>query len=124
MENKEPIEVENLYDYSKVLISNESPLDPVIFGREIKKVAEDMVVNHYLMLLCRERNDYTIFNISDKNNINSLTAELKETLNNRGHVLVMDKQDTGAWEIWIRDFATEENFAYYLFDYTPAVIEV
>jgi hypothetical protein len=43
---------------------------------------------------------------------------------NRGYIIDLTTREDGSYEIWIRDKETEENFVYYLFDYTNAVIEV
>ena len=79
---------------------------------------------HYWMLLCHDRRDYTLFNIIAAESYSVIIDELKPTLINRGYVLSVDKQPDDAWEIWIRDIETEENFAYYLFQYDKGVIEI
>lgn len=119
----------SLYDYSKELVSNEVPMDPMIFYRRTKEVAEKISQSKskYYCLLCRERNDYTIFNLKEMSFTSDLQKELSITLKNRGKVLLIDDAEAGgaknAFEIWIRS-DDEENFAYYLFDYTEGVIEV
>ena len=82
-----------------------------------------MIPKHAWMLLCRERNDYTVFFNTDKSCYKKLCEELQPTLQNRGSVILIDKQEDGVWEIWIRDIITNENFAYYLFDYSQAIID-
>jgi hypothetical protein len=74
------------------------------------------------MLLCRERNDYTIFRLEDS--ISDFESALIECLNNRGKVLDITKQEDGNYEIWIRDNVTDDNVVYYLFNYNNAIIEV
>ena len=114
----------NLYEFNKINMAQIKPVDPIWFNQHCAKVAEEIWDSQttYWMLLCRERNDYTVFrtiNASTK----KIEEELQPTLKNRGSILLIDKQPDGAWEIWIRDVMTSENFAYYLFDYTPAVID-
>jgi hypothetical protein len=113
----------SIYEINKNLMKEEKPLDPIAINIAIKKVTDGILSSFkkYWMLLCRERNDYTVFIITGSN---KLKNELKETILNRGKLLDISQQEDGNFEIWIRDSETEENFAYYLFDYTFGVIEV
>ena len=81
--------------------------------------------SQYWCLLCRERYDFTVFNIIAAKNYEPIRKELSETLNNRGFILDITKDnDSGAWEIWVKDFDTGEAFVYYLFKYDMGVIEI
>lgn len=111
------INLGTLYDFNKQAMTNEKPLDPILFNTKIKEIGFD---SHWLMLLCHERKDYTVFHLISKE---GWREALKETLNNRGYVLAIDKQEDGNYEIWIRDFETDENFVYYLFDYQYGIVE-
>ena len=120
----------NLYEFNKQAMKNEPPMDPIIFNTKIHDIAEEIrtAKDSYWMLLNHERKDFTIFHLKKENSVlkwmtDSLANDLKETLQNRGQILSIDKQEDGNYEIWIRDFDTEENFVYYFFDYTNAVIE-
>ena len=112
----------NLYEFNKQGMAQEKPLDPLTLNRQVSNMVKDIAArSKYWMLLSNERKDYTIFII--------LTAqgtynEMLPTLNNRGQVLSIDKQEDGNYEIWIRDFDTNDNVVYYLFDYNNAIIEV
>ena len=112
-----------MYEINKNLMKEDKPLDPIAINIAVKKAADGVLASFkkYWMLLCRERNDYTVFIVNGSNN---LEKELKETLLNRGYLLSIDKQEDGNFEIWIRDSITEENFVYYLFDYTFGIVEV
>ena len=116
----------NLYDINKKAMEQVKPYDPFILNQECKKIAKEIWnINRlpsYWMLLCRERNDYTIFLLEDS--INDFKSALIDCFNNRGKVLDITKQPDNNYEIWIRDFDTKENVAYYLFDYNSAIIEV
>ena len=124
------IELGNLYDINKELMKNEKPLDPILFNTEIRKISRKMYDNceqnnqHYWMLLCHDRRDFTLFNIIASEYIADIEEELKPTLLNRGQVISIDRQNNEVWEIWIRDAETAENFAYYLFKYDNGVIEI
>lgn len=113
----------SLYEYSKQVVANEVPMDPILFNKKMIEVSMDMVEHTYMMLLCHDRRDYTIFHITNADK-KIATKEISETLYNRGKILLVDKQKDGSWEIWIRDSLTDENFAYYLFPYDNGVVEV
>ena len=113
----------SMYDINKNLMAQEKPLDPIATNRAVKDAADGVLASfkRYWMLLCRERNDYTVFIINSSKNLEN---ELKETLLNRGQLLDITQQEDGNFEIWIRDPETKENFVYYLFDYSFGIIEV
>lgn len=124
------INLGTLYDFNKEAMKNEKPLDPIQFNVKTKEVAQDMwefiedCGIQYWMLLCHERRDYTLFNILSAIDADSIIKELRPTLTNRGQILSIDKESETTWEIWIRDNETNENFAYYLFQYDTGVIEI
>ena len=124
------IELGNLYEFNKNAMSQFEPMDAIKFNRMLNSVADTMIDacdncdKHYWMLLCHDRRDFTLFNIIAASALNSIINEIKPTLINRGQILDIELQPDGAYEIWIRDFDTKENFAYYLFPYDNGVIEV
>ena len=117
-----------LYDFNKINMAQIKPYDPIVLYKRCQEIAKeiydagDKKVSNYWMLLCRERNDYTVFCI--KQSLNELISALQDCFMNRGHVLDITKQPDNNYEIWIRDFDTNENVVYYLFDYNSAIIEV
>lgn len=113
----------NLYDFNKQAMTREEPLDAILLNRATEELVNHMRKYKYTMLLCRERNDYTIF-FNNTHKYEQAIKEVRETLMNRGLILAIDLQDDGAYEIWIRDIDTGENFVYYLFDYSNAVVEI
>lgn len=124
------IELGNLYEFNKNAMSQYGPMDVIQFNRMLNSVADTMIDacdncdQHYWMLLCHDRRDFTLFNIIAVSNMYDIINELKPTLENRGIILDIELQDNGAYEIWIREPETDENFAYYLFPYDEGVIEV
>ena len=122
----------SLYDFNKKNMAQIKPYDPIALNNLCKKTAGEIWDANFLadkpkdktywMLLCRERNDYTIFCV--EHDVNELTSALIECLCNRGHVLDITRQDDGNYEIWVRDIDTKDNVVYYLFDYNEAIIEV
>lgn len=111
----------DLYSFNKNAMSQINPLDPIAFNMATKAMVDDMADRAvYWMLLNNERKDYTVFKV---NSAEGILNEIRPTLQNRGFVLSIDKQEDGNYEIWIRDIDTKENFVYYLFDYTFGIIE-
>ena len=77
------------------------------------------------MLYCKDRSDITIFHMYEKENLNPPALAAQECIGcckDRGDILSIEKQEDGNFEIWIR--VNKEVFAYYLFPYDNAVIEV
>lgn len=118
------IELGTLYDMNKELMKKEPPLDLVQYAKKINEVAEAMKEYNYVMLLCHDRRDYTLFDLTGfKWDTDELRRDLSEVIGNRGTILAIDLQDTGAYEIWIKGI-DGECFAYYLFDYSQGVVKV
>ena len=124
------IELGNLYEFNKNAMAQFDAMDIIKFNRMLNSIADTMADaceecdRHYWMLLCHDRRDFTLFNIVAVSDYGYLINEIKPTLENRGMVLDIEWQDNGAYEIWIRDPETNENFVYYLFPYDEGVIEV
>jgi hypothetical protein len=121
----------NLYDINKQLIEQtEKPLSQ----KELNKIKSNLILPYfrekivkegicYFMLLCHEKRDYTVFNISDWYPI--IVLELLDCLKNRGQIYSIEKtKDKLALEIWIKDAQTNELSCYYLFPYDDGVIEI
>lgn len=124
----------NLYDFNKQAMSQEKPLDFIMLNKAFKLIyktltdkfyggVESFNSNRYWMLLCNERRDYTVFRFEVDFDSKKFLKDLQECLLNRGAVLSIELTDEGNFEIWIRDELTNENFVYYFFNYTEAVIE-
>ena len=122
----------NLYDMNKQLMEQE----PAISDAELQLAKEHLrnwisanFKQKYLMLLCHELRDYTVFNLdktstwyaAQPSTIFEAANDIIECMTNRGTLLTIDEQGDGAWELWIRN--PEGCFAYYLFPYGEAVIE-
>lgn len=76
--------------------------------------------DHYYMLLCHDRRDYTIFHTTVTEG--SVYKDLEECLVNRGLIYGIDKtEDEGAIEIWL--MIDDEPYCYYFFPYESAVVE-
>lgn len=111
------------YEVNKQLMANEKVLDPILLSRKAREVAISMEEDEYWMLLCRERNDYTIFHLKPTHSTEYTRKELLETLKNRGEVVDFDKQKDGHYEVWLRDYDTGENVMYKLFECGGFIVE-
>lgn len=119
----------NLYDMNKQAMLSQSVLTKEQID-EIKPDLEDWfnwTLDGYAMLLCRERYDFTVFHLYEKENPNPpqiAVTELIDLLKNRGKILSIEKDSetmNNAWEIWVK--IDGEAFAYYLFGCDEWVIE-
>ena len=84
----------------------------------------------YFMLLCREKNDYTVFNcsisfekeLSNDDTATNIINELEAVLDSRGNWIAADfDEQSNVWQLWINR-GGEAN-AYIFFDAQGFVIE-
>ena len=126
------ISLGNLYDINKQFMEKEPVMSELAImdaKSHIRRWLEANFKQKYFMLLCHELRDYTLFNLDKTASQKSLptvaslpaTNDIIECMTNRGQLLVIDQQDDGAWELWIRN--SRGCFAYYLFPYGEAVLE-
>ena len=128
MADKKNLVFSNLYDLNKQAVLAQGRLSKSKIA-EIKPQLEDwfnMQLDAYAMLLCRERYDFTVFHLYEKENKNPPAVaadELIEALKNRGKILSIEKDNINdnMWEIWID--INDEAFAYYLFNCDDFIIE-
>jgi len=127
--NKHNVSLGTLYEFNKQVIINQGKLGKKKI-ESIKPQLEEWFnwqIDGYAMLLCRERYDFTVFHLYEKQNPNPpkiATSELIEVLKNRGKILSIEKDSNtinNAWEIWLD--IDGEAFAYYLFNCDDWVIQ-
>lgn len=116
-----------LYEMNKEIMKKES----VLSKEKIEEIQGQLetwfnwYADSYVMLLCRERYDFTVFHMYAKHNSNPprlAAKELIELLKERGQILSMEKEiDDNKWEIWLK--INKEVFAYYLFPCDDFIIE-
>lgn len=122
----------NLYEMNKQLMANENEITQTeleLAKSHLQTWVANLFTQKYLMLLCHELRDYTLFNLDKTNTWKEIPPQTKymavndiiECMTNRGTILAIEDQQDGAWEIWIRN--SEGCFAYYLFPYGKAVLE-
>lgn len=118
-----------LYDFNKQMMLKQGKLSKSKL-KAIEPKLEDWFnqqIDGYAMLLCRERYDFTVFHLYEKQNLNPpevAVTELINLLKNRGKILSIEKDSNimnNAWEIWLE--IDGEAFAYYLFNCDDWVIQ-
>ena len=121
-DKKHNVSLGTLYDFNKQIMLKEERINKFQISLTKEELVNWLTNKKNIMLLCRERYDFTIFLL--KNNIKKIVDELFEVLNNRGNLLSIEKDSNtlnDAWEIWIE--IDNEAFAYYLFDCSDWIIE-
>lgn len=120
------VEVDTLYGVNKQLYAKVTPSK-----KQIDKQLEELKTfisyssNTYWMLLCREKNDYTVFNIVESAKYEKMINELKEVLEGRGTIIdVRYSTTSGFYECWIKEKGTAEVFMYALFPCDSWVINI
>ena len=130
--NTHNVSLGTLYDFNKQILSKQKKLNQFEIDQIKSKIEEwfNWQIDGYAMLLCRERYDFTIFHLYEKQNSNPCkiaVTELIDLLKNRGEILSIEKDTTNsymtnnAWEIWLK--IDGEAFAYYLFNCDDWVIQ-
>lgn len=118
-----------LYDFNKQMMLKQSKLNKTDL-KTIKSELEEWFnwqLDGYAMLLCRERYDFTVFHLYEKQNPNPskiAVTELIDLLKNRGNILSIEKDSNtinNAWEIWLN--INGEAFVYYLFNCDDWIIQ-
>lgn len=114
-----------LYDMNKGLVEKELTLSEEII-EEKKEIINDFlrkIKSNYVMLLCNDRKDYTVFHIKDLNEVCFCANELIECLKNRGNIKGISlTENEDAIEIWLS--IDNESYCYYFFNYQFGVVEV
>lgn len=127
--NSHNVSLGTLYDFNKQIILSQGSLGKSKI-ESIKPELEkwfNWQIDGYAILLCRERYDFTIFHLYEKQNPNPpeiAVTELISLLKNRGKILSIEKDSNvinNAWEIWLE--IDGEAFAYYLFNCDDWVIQ-
>ena len=127
--NKHDVSLGTLYDFNKQAVLSQGKLSK----SKIRAIEPDLEewfnqqLDEYAMLLCRERYDFTVFHLYEKENPNPCKIAVTELINllkNRGNILSIEKDTNiinNAWEIWLE--INGEAYAYYLFNCDDWVIQ-
>ena len=123
------VSVGNLYDLNKDLVEKEiKPLTQEELAVKKEMVHDFLRENgkaSYMMLLCHEQRDYTVFNLTTTDDFAMYTPNIliDECLKNRGEIRSIElTANKDAIEIWL--VINKKAYCYYFFDYTNGVIEV
>ena len=94
-----------------------------------RKLVEDFITdthNHYYMLLCNDRRDFTIVTLDvadEEKRAAAAFTVVDECLVNRGKIKAIDlTEHKDAIEMWLN--IDDEEFCYYFFPYDNAIVEV
>jgi hypothetical protein len=121
----------NTYELNKNFVKQLKPMNDMEIASMYEKVADWMkepqrYTNLYYTLMCRERYDFTVFNLTTSEDNNTEKKAVKEIFDiafERGKIIEISKDETGsAYEFWL--LIGDEVFLYLLFPFDSAVIEV
>lgn len=125
--NGEKTSLGTLYEMNQAAMLKEPFLTKQALIDKAKEIAKDMSEGYY-MLLCHEIRYYTIFKVNETVDKTDLAFAIRDCLKNAGRVYSIDKQEDGAWEIWISAYDLEGSkpypHAFYLFNYSNGIVEV
>lgn len=120
------IEMGTVYEMNRNVAAAQKELSRTELKKGLREIKYFFLENpnKYFMLLCREKYDFTLFNLKHKRDfsIHKIIQDLEECLSNRGQILSIDLTDAkDAFEIWIK--IDNKAYVYYLFPYDIGVIE-
>ena len=117
----------NVYEFNKNIMKQLPVIEGLKGVREtLIKYIHETPAKQYLMMLCREQNDYTLFNFNNNRFNNQFDQDVIECMENRGFGIVNAEiiDDGMAMEIWVKEPGQMENAdLYYLFPADQMVIE-
>ena len=117
----------NVYEFNKNIMKQMTPIEDLSKGKkELINFLEMTPAEQYLMLLCREKNDYTLFNFYDTWSDEQFANDVIECFTNRELSIVnIETVDNGmAIELWVKEPGQMENaYLYYIFPADQMVIE-
>ena len=117
----------NVYEFNKNIMKQLPVIEDLKGVREtLIKYIHETPAKQYLMMLCREQNDYTLFNFNNNCFNNQFDQDVIECMENRGFGIVNAEiiDDGMAMEIWVKEPGQMESAdLYYLFPADKMVIE-
>ena len=116
----------DLYTLNRSLLAKKDPMEEQEIITNIANISawfSSKYEQHYYMLLCRERFDFTVFHIVDSHYYEA-SQELRELIQERGELMSMNyDHENKYFEIWIRIGDNPEPYLYLLFDCDDWIIE-
>ena len=123
VDEKSGIEL-NLYDINKNIISQLKPLTSEQIAEQVQMLDHyyNTSKNLHHMLLCKDFNYYTIFDLNVASPVPSFKDAVCEIITKLGDVYSLELLEDGAIEIWIKPVGEENPYAFYLFPYDAGVV--
>ena len=116
----------NVYEFNKNIMKQLPVIGDLKGVREtLIKYIHETSAEQYLMMLCREQNDYTLFNFNKNRFNNQFDQDVIECMENRdyGFVNVEIINNGAAVELWVkRPGQMEDADLYYIFPADAMVI--
>lgn len=118
----------SVYDYNKNIMRQLPVLEDLAdVKKKLYEFVENTTSNKYLMLLCKEKADYTLFNFETNCHVEQFVEDVIECMENRGlgfvDISFTPENTHEALEIWVKKPGQmEEANAYYLFNADNLVI--
>lgn len=119
----------NLYEFNKNIMKQLPTIEEEGLAKVLNTLEEyamNVEADQYLMMLCREKNDYTLFNFNSNWDEDTFAKDVIECMENRGYGIVnCEVIDNGiAVELWVKiPGQMEDADLYYIFPADQMVIE-
>lgn len=117
-----------LYDLNKIAYLQVPEMNQEQYQKAAAQVWQSLSKeSKYYMLLCREKNDYTVFKIKNiEEDYSQLWNTILEILQEDRNYIIKDVEGTesGYIEYWVQDKEEEQCYMYILFPYDWGVIEL
>ena len=123
------IELGSLYEMNQAIIRNQEMSSDITNLDELVKWVFSGVKgsgHKYLMFLCREKNDYTIFRIAGNGDKEEFQRQFTRLMYSRGlPVGINFNKVLGGYEVWIRNMKNKDDVhMYVLFNCNDFVIQI
>lgn len=118
----------NVYEYNKNIMKQMPTLEDLTYVKEVLyKFVENTNASRYVMLLCKEKADYTLFDFDSAWHNEQFVEDVLECFFNRGLGIVdisfPNEDNYNAIEIWVKKPGQmEEADLYYIFAADSMVI--
>ncbi len=121
----------NVYELNKNFVKQLKPMNDMQIAAMYEKIADWMkepqrYTNLYYTLMCRERYDFTVFNLTTSESNNTEEKTVKEIFDiafERGKIIEICQDEQGtAYEFWL--LIEDEVYLYLLFPYDNGIIEI
>jgi hypothetical protein len=116
----------NVYEFNKNIMKQLPPIEDLNCVKEtLMKYIEVTPAEQYLMMLCREKNDYTLFNLNNMWVTEQFAEDVLECIANRGLSIVNCEiiDNNVAMELWVKEPGQMEDAdLYYIFPADEMVI--